>query len=74
MARRRAAADWGSLGSDENYVGLRAHKILRRPEGLSRISVTCYTAPERLKLNHWALSGDGPSRRRHGRLSEANGT
>ena len=49
-------ADWPALRSPENYVGSDRTDNFASPEGLSR-SRRLYTAPPRLRLNEWALSG-----------------
>jgi thiol-disulfide isomerase/thioredoxin len=52
-----AAADWGSLQSPESYLGYeRAESFASLGPVLDERHV--YTAPERLRRNHWALSGD----------------
>jgi thiol-disulfide isomerase/thioredoxin len=53
-----AAADWGSLKSPENYVGYERTENFASPGGAVRDQRRVYTAPARLRLNHWALSGD----------------
>jgi thiol-disulfide isomerase/thioredoxin len=53
-----AAADWGSLKSPENYVGYERTENFASPGGLVRDQRQVYAAPVRLRLNHWALSGD----------------
>jgi thiol-disulfide isomerase/thioredoxin len=57
-AGAEAAADWGDLRSQENYlgnertVGFASHEraVLEKPH--------TYAVPARLELNHWALAGD----------------
>src|SRR5271165_6243534 len=53
-----AAADWGSLNSPENYVGYERTKNFASPGGAVLDKRGTYAVPARLKLNHWALSGD----------------
>jgi thiol-disulfide isomerase/thioredoxin len=53
-----AAADWDSLKSPENYVGFERTEHFASPGGAAPDQRRVYTAPERLRLNHWALSGD----------------
>jgi hypothetical protein len=52
------AADWENLRSGETYLGRNQTQgfssLGRMPVGTSRK----YDAPQSLKLNHWALSGD----------------
>jgi thiol-disulfide isomerase/thioredoxin len=52
------AADWGSLKSPENYVGYGRTENFASPGGATPDKRRVYAAPARLKLNHWALSGD----------------
>jgi thiol-disulfide isomerase/thioredoxin len=53
-----AAADWSSLNSPENYVGYQRTENFASPGGLKEDQHQRYSVPNRLKLNHWALSGD----------------
>jgi thiol-disulfide isomerase/thioredoxin len=53
-----AAADWGSLGSPENYVGYGRAENFASPGGAAFDKPHVYTVPPRLRLNQWALSGD----------------
>ena len=53
-----AAADWGSLGSAENYLGYERTENFASPGGPVPGSSYSYAAPAQLILNHWALSGD----------------
>ncbi len=52
------AADWGNLKSAENYVGHERTKGFVSPGRVALRRPQVYTAPARLKLNDWALSGD----------------
>jgi thiol-disulfide isomerase/thioredoxin len=56
-----AAADWASLRSPETYLG---------PE---RAENRVHTAPERLRLNQWTVSGSWTPRRQALVLSKPNG-
>jgi thiol-disulfide isomerase/thioredoxin len=53
-----AAADWSSLKSPENYLGLERTENFTSRGGARLDERRVYVAPERLRLNHWALSGD----------------
>ena len=53
-----AAADWGSLGSDENYVGYERTENFASAGGAVPDERRVYAAPALLPLNHWALAGD----------------
>ncbi len=52
-----AAADWGSLRSPENYLGYERSDNFASPERDVLDIRHDYTAPERLRLNSWALTG-----------------
>jgi thiol-disulfide isomerase/thioredoxin len=53
-----APADWGTLRSPENYTGYGRTENFASPGGVVPDKPHPYTAPERLRLNDWALSGD----------------
>ena len=53
-----AAADWGSLRSQENYLGYERTERFASPGGAVLDKSHVYAAGARLRLNHWALSGD----------------
>jgi len=68
-----AAADWDSLRSPETYVGdARAEHFASRG-GVVLDKRHRYAAPERLRLNHWALAGEWTVGREATVLNEANG-
>jgi thiol-disulfide isomerase/thioredoxin len=69
-----AAADWGSLKSPENYVGYERTENFASSEGAVPNEGRVYTAPDELRLNHWALSGDWTIGREATRLNEADGS
>jgi thiol-disulfide isomerase/thioredoxin len=52
------AADWDSLRSPENYLGYQRTENFASPGGVVPGQRHAYDAPQRLGLNHWALSGD----------------
>jgi thiol-disulfide isomerase/thioredoxin len=68
-----AAADWGSLESMENYVGYARTEHFASPEGATLGDRRVYTAPARLRLNHWALSGEWTMQEQAVALHAANG-
>jgi thiol-disulfide isomerase/thioredoxin len=68
-----AAADWGSLKSPENYVGYERSENFESSGGAARDQRHVYGAPAKLKLNHWALSGDWTVGKQATRLNRANG-
>ena len=53
-----AAADWANLESPENYTGYERTENFASPGGVVPGKPHTYEVPERLRLNHWALSGD----------------
>ena len=53
-----AQADWSNLKSPENYVGYQRTENFASPGGARRDKPRVYAVPQRLALNHWALSGD----------------
>jgi thiol-disulfide isomerase/thioredoxin len=54
---REAAADWANLKSPENYLGYARTEHFASPGGPAPDTPRVYVAPERLRLNQWALSG-----------------
>jgi thiol-disulfide isomerase/thioredoxin len=53
-----AAADWDSLWSPENYLGAARTENFASANGAVLGTGHVYAVPARLRLNHWALSGD----------------
>jgi thiol-disulfide isomerase/thioredoxin len=68
-----APADWGSSKSPENYVGYARTENFSSPGGTVQDRRHVYRAPDRLKLNHWALSGDWTMGKQATALNQANG-
>jgi thiol-disulfide isomerase/thioredoxin len=68
-----AAADWGSLKTPENYLGYDRTENFASPGGAVLEQRRAYAAPARLKLNHWALSGDWTMGRQATALSKGGG-
>jgi thiol-disulfide isomerase/thioredoxin len=68
-----AAADWGSLKSPENYVGYERTENFASPGGAVLDKRRVYAAPARLRLNHWALSGDWTVKKEATVLNKADG-
>jgi thiol-disulfide isomerase/thioredoxin len=52
------AADWGSLGSAETYLGYLRTENFASPGGAIPGEGRSYAAPADMRLNQWALSGD----------------
>jgi hypothetical protein len=68
-----AAADWGSVKSPENYLGYARTRNFASRAGAVWDKPRVYAAPERLRLNHWALAGDWTVGKQATVLNEANG-
>jgi thiol-disulfide isomerase/thioredoxin len=68
-----AGADWASLKSPENYVGYLRAQNFASPGGAVQDEGSAYTAPARLSLNQWALSGEWAMGRQATALQQANG-
>ena len=68
-----AAPDWGSLKSPENYVGYGRTQNFASPGGPARGKRRVYAVPARLRLNHWAVSGDWTLGREATLLNTPNG-
>jgi thiol-disulfide isomerase/thioredoxin len=68
-----AEADWGSLRSSETYVGYERAENFASPGGIILDKRHLYTAPARLRLNHWTLAGDWTVGKQATRLNTANG-
>ena len=67
------AAAYGSLRSPETYVGDARTDNFSSPGGAVLDGRHAYTLPERLRLNHWAFSGDWTVESGKAVLNEANG-
>jgi Thioredoxin like C-terminal domain/Redoxin len=67
------AADWDSLRSPENYLGYQRTANFVSPNSSILDTSYAYAAPERLRLNHWALSGDWTMEEQAVTLNTANG-
>jgi thiol-disulfide isomerase/thioredoxin len=52
-----AAPDWGDARSPETYIGYRQAQNFASPERLHKDSLQVFSAPAKLSLNHWGLSG-----------------
>jgi thiol-disulfide isomerase/thioredoxin len=53
-----AQADWTNLRSPETYVGYEQGRNFASPEGAAFDEPRRYSAPDSLRLNQWALTGD----------------
>jgi hypothetical protein len=68
-----AAADWDSLRSPESYVGYERGQNFGSPGRAVPDKRHVYSAPARLRLNQWALSGDWTMTKQAAALNKANG-
>jgi thiol-disulfide isomerase/thioredoxin len=68
-----AAADWDDLESGENYLGYARTTDFASPSGLVADDRRQYTVPARLRLDHWALSGNWTVGREASVLDEPGG-
>jgi thiol-disulfide isomerase/thioredoxin len=68
-----AQADWTNLGSPETYLGYEQAQNFASPGGAAFDEPRTYVAPDSLKLNHWALSGDWTVERGASVLNGAGG-
>jgi thiol-disulfide isomerase/thioredoxin len=68
-----AQADWANLQSPETYLGYEQGWNFASPDRAELDAPHTYVAPESLKLNHWALSGDWTIERRACVLNRADG-
>jgi thiol-disulfide isomerase/thioredoxin len=69
----KAAADWGSLKSAENYVGYERTQNFASPDGMVLNKPRTYESPARLRLNEWTLAGDWTVRNDAAVLNKPNG-
>jgi Thioredoxin like C-terminal domain/Epoxide hydrolase N terminus len=65
-----AQADWTNLESAETYLGYEQAEDFASPGGAELDEPRTYVAPDPLKLNQWALSGDWTVQRRASVLNE----
>ena len=68
-----AQADWANLESPGTYLGYEEAQNFASPGGAKAGRPGTYAAPDSLKLNHWALSGDWTIERRASVLNQAEG-
>jgi thiol-disulfide isomerase/thioredoxin len=67
------AADWANLRSPETYVRYDGAGSFASPGGALPDQHRVYSLPQRLSLNHWALSGDWTVRDQGSVLHQASG-
>ncbi len=68
-----APADWASLRSPENYTGYERTANFASPGGAIPGKPHLYHAPDTLRLNQWALSGDWTMDEQAATLNSAGG-
>jgi thiol-disulfide isomerase/thioredoxin len=68
-----AQADWANLESPETYLGYEQAQNFASPGGAELDEPHSYTAPDRLRLNQWALSGEWTIERGASVLDRADG-
>jgi thiol-disulfide isomerase/thioredoxin len=68
-----AQGDWTNLESPETYLGYEQAQNFASPGGARLDELRAYVAPDALKLNQWALSGDWTVERGASVLNEAGG-
>ena len=68
-----AVADWARVNSPETYLGYERTDNFASPGGVGLREARVYAAPDRLKLNQWALSGDWTIERERVTLNAAGG-
>jgi thiol-disulfide isomerase/thioredoxin len=68
-----AQADWANLESPETYLGYEQAQNFASPGGADRDEPRTYVAPDPLRLNRWALSGDWTVERGASVLNQADG-
>jgi thiol-disulfide isomerase/thioredoxin len=68
-----AQADWTNLESPETYLGYEQAQNFASPGGAEFDAPRTYAAPDPLRLNHWALSGEWTVGRKASILNRADG-
>jgi thiol-disulfide isomerase/thioredoxin len=68
-----AEADWARLNSPETYLGYERTDNFASSGGIGLGEARVYAAPDRLKLNQWALAGDWTIEPEHVTLGAAGG-
>jgi len=68
-----AQADWATLQSPETYLGYEQAQNFASPGGAEIDEPRTYVAPDSLRLNRWALSGDWTIGRKASVLNSADG-
>jgi thiol-disulfide isomerase/thioredoxin len=69
-----AAPDWEDGRSPETYIGYRQAQNFASPEKLRKDAIQSFSAPAKLSLNHWALSGSWNVNSESAELQAVGGT
>jgi hypothetical protein len=69
-----AEADWSHLRTPETYLGHLRGEHFASPGGAAIDERRAYAAPERLRLNRWALAGEWTIARERAALEGAGGS
>jgi len=69
-----AEADWDNLRTPETYLGYERSDQFASPNGAALEERVAYELPERLRFNHWALSGEWTTGREKVMLDQAGGS
>jgi thiol-disulfide isomerase/thioredoxin len=69
-----ADADWENLRTPETYLGYERSDQFASPNGAAFEERVAYELPERLRFNHWALSGEWTIGREKVMLDQAGGS
>ena len=69
-----AEADWDNLRTPETYLGYERSDRFASPDGAALAEREAYEFPERLRFNHWALSGEWTIGREKVKLDQAGGS
>jgi thiol-disulfide isomerase/thioredoxin len=69
-----AEADWDNLRTPETYLGYERSDQFASPNGAALEERVAYELPERLRFNHWALSGEWTIGREKVMLDQAGGS
>jgi thiol-disulfide isomerase/thioredoxin len=69
-----ADADWDNLRTPETYLGYERSDQFASPNGAALEERVAYELPERLRFNHWALSGEWTIGREKVVLDQAGGS
>jgi thiol-disulfide isomerase/thioredoxin len=69
-----AEADWEHLRTPETYLGYERGENFASPDRAALDERRAYELPERLRLNHWALTGEWTIGREQAMLHQAGGS